>query len=56
MTAEDMVRGFARDYVVNVREAEISVISFLNILARKNLIAFVVGRENSAVRRRRRKR
>ncbi len=56
LTVEELVRGFGRAHAVNLREAEISVVSFLNILAKRNLVAFVVGRDKTAGGRRRRKR
>ena len=46
LTVEELVRGFGTEYAVNLREAEISVVSFLNMLAKRNVVAFVVGRKN----------
>ena len=56
LTVEELVRGFGGEHAVNLREAEISVVSFLNMLAKRNLVAFVVGREKPVGGRRRRKR
>ncbi len=56
LTVEELVRGFGLEHAVNLREAEIAVVSFLNMLAKRNVVAFVVGRRKSVGGRRRRKR
>jgi hypothetical protein len=38
---EDLIRGFAGHFRVNLREAEVSVLAFLKTLAQRNLIGLL---------------
>lgn len=43
-SVEDIMRDFQRRHGVTLREAEVSVTTFLNMLTRRNLVALAVGR------------
>lgn len=44
-TVEELVRRFSTEYRLNLREAESSVVGFLNLLAKRRLVAFVIGKQ-----------
>jgi len=41
-SVEDLIRHFAKQKTVNLREAEVAVTAFLSTLAKRNLIALAV--------------
>lgn len=50
-TVEGLIRHFASEKRVNLREAEVAVLAFLKMLAKKNLLALRVGGKGEAAKR-----
>src|SRR4051794_25804043 len=45
-TIEHLIQSFAEDHHLNLREAEVSILLFLNTLAKRNLIALLTPKQS----------